>query len=336
MEYVSSASAQTTRDDLTLTQSPQALVYDQIRQHEGGWLLDILERPILVWGAQGSYKSYFAAYLALLRMHLRGHTVEINDPHLELNKNKAWRPLIDAEVKCYGSKFDYCAIAQRIEAFINRLKNADENKQWYSPIFDEITQYGLEPEIKEMASRLLLKCLSDCRKGNEAPILISHGDTLSLLGGSSGTHKARQQGLVQLNLLTISIEGKPAPLFKGELSGLPNSRGEFVSRSISIDPDWMNPDAIAQLFQVTEPVQTTAKEVTDLLPSDCLREPLKTIWVFAKQQNDWITVRQIMRKNYSVLKDANSDEIREHFNSLSNVGAGSLQFTSNGVMFKAN
>jgi hypothetical protein len=48
----------------------------------------------------------------------------------------------------------------------------------------------------------------------------------------------------------------------------------------------VQPEAIAQ-----------PKTTIELKVSDSLAEPLKIIWLFAKERKDWVTVRDIQRKS---------------------------------------
>ncbi len=62
-----------------------------IEEHEGGWIGQLMKKPVLIYGDQGSLKSYFAAFLALCRHYLRAHQiVSIADPHFHQNKDKCW------------------------------------------------------------------------------------------------------------------------------------------------------------------------------------------------------------------------------------------------------
>jgi transcriptional regulator with AAA-type ATPase domain len=62
-----------------------------IEEHEGGWIGQLMKKPVLIYGDRGSFKSYFAAFLALCRHYLRGHEIiSIADPHFHQNKDKCW------------------------------------------------------------------------------------------------------------------------------------------------------------------------------------------------------------------------------------------------------
>lgn len=224
------------------------LLWKLLERHEDGWLLDLLQCPVLIWGAQGSYKSYFAAFLALTRKVLFGHELELNDPHLELNKQEAWKALLATGIPAYGTYGDYGAIGRRIQAFYQRIKDATEDKPWYTPIFDEVSDYTLEEAVKALSQMLLRKCISSTRKQHEAPLLIAHNNTQEMTGGSTGTHKSQKEGIIELHLFSRREKGKFIPTFKGELSGLPDENGQFKILPITLDPRWMSAEFLLEVF----------------------------------------------------------------------------------------
>jgi len=126
-----------------------------IEEHEGGWIGQLMKKPILIYGDQGSYKSYFAAFLALCRYYLRGHSiVSIADPHFHQNKNKCWKYLVDLGVPGYGANFNYEEIGEQLNAMYDRFAIRTEEDNPITSIFDEVTNYGLEKGSKEPASKL--------------------------------------------------------------------------------------------------------------------------------------------------------------------------------------
>jgi hypothetical protein len=79
-------------------------------------------------------------------------------------------------------------------------------------------------------------------------------------------------------------------------------------------------------------------KVKDVLIAN-LGEPLKTIWVFAKQQGDWVTVRDIQRKDFATLKGKGSQQIHQYLGLLSDSEYGELDEegkSHSSVRFKAH
>ncbi|MBD0363206.1 MAG: hypothetical protein ICV55_10615, partial [Coleofasciculus sp. C3-bin4] len=63
---------------------------------------------------------------------------------------------------------------------------------------------------------------------------------------------------------------------------------------------------------------------TELKVSDSLGEPLKTIWLMAKERADWVTVRDIQQKSFAVLKGKSSKQIRQYVGLLADTGLGQI------------
>jgi hypothetical protein len=93
--------------------------------------------------------------------------------------------------------------------------------------------------------------------------------------------------------------------------------------------------AVASKQPVTGVESTTEKEqereaiaspepTTDLKVSDSLAEPLKTVWLFAKKKNDWITVRNIYDQKFKVLSGKKVEQIHQYLGLLADSGLGEI------------
>lgn len=224
----------------------------QLIQRDAEWLGKLLKRkPLLVVGPQGSGKTTFVKFLALLRSLFLGHEIKVSDPHAH---NNDW--LESWEI--VGGNYDYKAIDQALKGYFDRLKSSHTPT---TSIWDECTNYA-ENCQSECAEKFLKSVLADSRKSHEFPILLSHGETLSNLGGGKGgANKMKQEGLTTLKLLRKSDEmGEDRPAFKGYLSGLDYAEdGQPISYSVELNSEWMNPDYLLALFPELLP-QTEAKD----------------------------------------------------------------------------
>ena len=91
--------------------------------------------------------------------------------------------------------------------------------------------------------------------------------------------------------------------------------------------------------QRQEEVIASSEPTTNLKVSDSLTEPLKTIWLFAKEQQNWVVVRDIQRKDFAVLKGKKSEQIRHYLGLLADRGYGVIDEegkANSPVRFKAN
>jgi hypothetical protein len=78
---------------------------------------------------------------------------------------------------------------------------------------------------------------------------------------------------------------------------------------------------------------------TGLKVSDSLGEPLKTIWLMAKERTDWVTVRDIQRKDFAILKGKGSEQIHQYLGLLADSGYGEIDEegkSHSSVRFKAH
>ncbi|MEG4350223.1 hypothetical protein QUA74_10825 [Microcoleus sp. LAD1_D3] len=218
-----------------------------IEEHEGGWIAQLMHKPILIYGDMGSFKSYFAAFLALCRHYLYGHKIiSIADPHFHQNYDECWKTLVKLGVSGYGANQNFDEVGAQLNAMYDRFKVRTLKDDWLTSIFDEMTQYGFEEGTAEPASKLTRKVVGDPRKGKEAPIFIAHNDTNAAFGGGDGFSKSVNSGVIKLQLRSDS---KYQPLFKGTISGIKDEEGECIKDlPISISPYWIRPEWVYELF----------------------------------------------------------------------------------------
>jgi hypothetical protein len=83
----------------------------------------------------------------------------------------------------------------------------------------------------------------------------------------------------------------------------------------------------------------TAPDTNGLKVSDSLAEPLKSLFLFCKGRTDWVTVREIQRKDFAVLKGKGSEQIHQYLGLLSDSGYGEIDEegkSHSSVRFKAH
>lgn len=212
-------------------------LWDRLNRPEYEWLLQLLlTKPLLIWGPQGSGKSQFAQFLALQRMLFFNHRVTVSDPHSHINQ---WA------FPSFGKEYNYGEINEQLKAYYHRLKNPDHP---HTSIWDEVTQYD-ENCNSEESKRFLKSILSDVRKPPEYPILLSHGNTLTALGGGKGGVKRMQiDGLPELELRAKTDRlGNIIPAYCGILTAK-DDNGEMSQQAVIIEPDWMNADYLLRKF----------------------------------------------------------------------------------------
>jgi len=230
-------------------EAAKADLIEKLKEHEGGWLhtLVMSNKPIFLIGSQGSWKSYCSATIALARWYLKGQKlISITDPHFNKNADEAWKELIALEPECYGGAQDWEEVAQGIQMGFQRWNHRTLKHDPLTSIWDEQTNWALHDECAGLAKDFIGRCISDPRKSNEAPLIITHSFTNAGTGGGGGFSQARAEGVLQL---WLNSDNEMKPLFKGKLIGFKDEEGELIEEmKVSIPKDWFNPSAIAKMF----------------------------------------------------------------------------------------
>jgi len=304
------------------------------------WTPDLMGYPsILLYGAQGAGKTSTAAWLIRERIKA-GHQIKILDPHRSYGQ---WNGL-----ECIGDGMDYDAINDELKAFTEEIKaryKARAKTLNYNPpkltlVCDEFTQWAKKCSH---SATFFEESLTDIRKINLHVLFISHARTLTGLGGSSGLAATRDAGLLELELeAQVDPQTKKAsPKLLGWLKYPGVAMNERQRVAIT---SWMNGSMDFSGMSITSTViqqpLTTADTITQRQPeqeaiaspeptnelklSDSLGEPLKTIWLFTKERSDWVTVRDIQRKDFAILKGKNSEQIRQYLGLLADSGYGEI------------
>jgi hypothetical protein len=173
----------------------------------------------------GSYKSYFAAFLALSRHYLRGHQIiSIADPHFHQNRDECWECLVKLGVPGYAAHHDYFAVGEQLNAMYSRFAVRTLKDSPLTSIFDAMTGYAQEEGTQEPASKLTRKTVGAPRKAKESPIFIAHNHTNAAFGGGQGFSKSINTEVIHLELFWDSEQ---PPLFRGNISAIKKENGKF-------------------------------------------------------------------------------------------------------------
>lgn len=127
-------------------------------------------------------------------------------------------------------------------------------------------------------------------------------------------------------------------LSPARLALLPDLRA-FKSRKVAATTKQPVAVVEATTTQTEEEAIAQPNHTTELKISDSLGEPLKTIWLMAKERADWVTVRDIQRKDFAILKGKGSEQIRQYLGLLADSGYGEIDEegkSRSSVRFKAH
>ncbi len=290
---------------------------------------DLIAYPsILIYGAQGSGKTSFAAWLLHQRLKA-GHQLKILDPH---RKYGQWKGL-----QCVGDGMDYEAINQYLEWFTEEIKSRylmRSQKPDYDPpkltiLCDEFTSWS---DKCPNSSTFFKECLSDIRKINLHVLFVSHARTLLGLGGAKGLAATRDAGLLEIELeATINPVTKEA---SPKLQGWLKYPGQMENRErIYLTPE-MNGSMDFSEREVNDlKVNETPVVEPETEPITTIGEPLDTILTFISELGHPVTVREVQRKDFAVLRGKSSSQIRQYLGLLEDMGYVLAQESESGVRF---
>jgi hypothetical protein len=323
------------------------LLERSMKQHEGGWLISLVRTPVaLIIGRPGSGKSSFAGFVAMARelmFSVPGYCYEgvqpirstlVADPNAHLKIDSIWSRRWDIR----GSGDNFKAVEDSIREMYKAFASS-RGENWQQWIFDEMTAWSGAIADTRLLGGFLPQVTSKARASLDFIIGCSHNDTLEALGGKAGQARLKDD-MTSLYLGSRNTPNGVVPTLNGLVCGLDfDDHNRPIEQKISLQ-SWMQPNFLEAMFpEVYSPPTEITNAIVDtetLKASDALGEPLKTIWLFAKEQGDWIKTRDVQRKNFSVLKDVKSEKIRQYFGLLSDMNYGEIDESGDSVAFRAN
>jgi len=323
------------------------------------WIDNFIRQTALIWGNQGSGKSWMARYIAK-RKKDEGYRVVVLDP----DSNRA-------EWQGVESYHDFEEIADFLRWYVEELKarykafnashmseDAWRAKLWadgkaLALICEEVTTYVDLIEDKELLTQFFRLGLTKSRKQEMPLTLVSHNNTQLALGGIKGLSNLIEK-MLQLELQTVIdpetlqpvASGKGAVKLDGSNQWMPVTLPKLerkITNFAESQPTIVQQPVTTPICEpeeevIAQPKSTSDLKVSDLL-ADSLAEPLKTIWLMAKERAGWVTVRDIQRKDFAILKGKGSEQIHHYLGLLADSGYGEIDEESkshSSVRFKAH
>jgi hypothetical protein len=319
------------------------------------WIGHFISQTALIWGNQGSGKSWMARYIAKIKRD-RGYRVVVLDP--DSNRSE-WEGV--------ESYHDFEEIAEFLAWYVEELKarykafnvssmteDAWRAKLWadgkaIALICEEVTTYVDLIEDKELLTQFFRLGLTKSRKQEMPLTFVSHNNNQTALGGIKGLANLIEK-MLQLELQTDIDPDTLQPVASGKGAVKLDGSNQWVPVTLPQLEKKITNFGESQPTIVQQPVTTpstepkeeaiaTSSPTTELKVSDSLAEPLKTIWLFAKERNDWLTVRDIQRKDFAILKGKGSEQIHQYLGLLSDSGYGEIDEegkSHSSVRFKAH
>ena len=307
------------------------------------WIDNFVSQTALIWGNQGSSKSWMARYIAK-RKKDKGYRVVVLDP----DSNRA-------EWEGVESYHDFEEIADFLRWYVDELKgrykafNASSMTEdaWRTQLWaegkalalicEEVTTYVDLIEDKELLTQFFRLGLTKSRKQEMPLTFVSHNNNQTALGGIKGLANLIEK-MLQLELQTdIDPEtlqpvasGKGAVKLDGSNQWVPVTLPKLerkITNFGEVPPTVIQPINVVETTADTQPEEealTNTPDTNELKISDSLAEPLKSIWLFAKKKNDWVTAKDVYNNGMSVLKGKGVKQIRQYFGLLADSGFGDI------------
>jgi KaiC/GvpD/RAD55 family RecA-like ATPase len=312
------------------------------------WVNNFVKQTALVWGNQGSGKSWFARYLAKRKAE-QGYKVIILDPD---SNPSEWQGVAE-------SHHDWEDIASFLRWYVDELtfrysefnSSTMAEEQWRNQIWqkgeaiavicEEVTTWANIIDDQELLTKFFRLALTKSRKQEMPCTFVSHNNTQSALGNIKGLanligRMLQLQLETQVNPETLqpTASGKGLVKLDGNDEWLPVTLPRIDSKITQFASQNQPTDLAVEETENPESYPAPP-ETVELKLSDDLGEPLKTIWLFAKEQRDWIKPRDIQRRTFAALKGKTSEDIRRYLGLLNDMGYGELEESDGSVVFRA-
>lgn len=300
-----------------ITNRAKRELINRLKEECPALLRTVKSHPIRMVGKQRTGKSTMAKIVCLLRMvFLDDHQVIASTPHYEPG-NPYPNVFKVVGITPTGMR-DYDAIYREWRGLADRVYACRVNSN--TTVWDEFGLFDQVMEEDEIKS-VLTSCLRETMKFGEYPIFIVHGETAAFLPGSKGLVTVFLSGTVRVETIGELIEDEDGletikPTGKFHITWLDGSQEEGQI------PSWLTEKYL--LDMLGNPVVDRTKE-TEPEETHGLQEPLKTIYLYAKKQNNWVTVRDVQRKDFAVLKGKGAKNIRQYLGLLADSGLGEIE-----------
>lgn len=327
----------------------------RLKQECPGILRLVKSHPIRMVGKQRTGKSTMAKLICLLRMVLlEGHNVIASTPHYE--PANPYPSVFNVVGITPDGRRDYPAIEKEWQGLADRVYACRINS--ITTVWDE---FGLFDRVmdEEQITSVLKSCLRETKKFGEYPIFIVHGETAAFLPGSKGLVTVFLGGTVRVETLGELTEDEDGleevcPTGKFTITWLDNSSEngqipswltekyllELLGKPTRYTTKWLDEQAEKRRLEkerIEEKVKAIEEKELENLRQDRhkhqgeeftissgLKEPLKTIYLYAKEQNSWVTTRDVQRKDFAVLKGKPAKTIRQYLGLLADSGLGEI------------
>lgn len=279
-------------------------------------------------GATGSGKSTLGEYvLSLLREGLEVETHLINPKHIESRPDWSFPPFIKSIDGCVDG------LQQCQKLISDRLSDPNFDPTTTGKILIVVDEWDWIYAQFGKAAVNALRPLFKVGRGVGVHLLLVGQSPLATDTGLSGSDYRNMARIVLNGEAIAFLDNRQFPYDKSDY--YPTAKQYHASgKRFALVVPMVGLPFVALVPHLSKPqsafnrVQSTTmpdrQDAVELRVSDDLGEPLKTIWLFTKERDYWVTVREIQRRNFSVLKGKKSQDIHRYLGLLADSGYGEI------------
>ncbi|MDB9454654.1 hypothetical protein [Dolichospermum circinale] len=294
----------------------------------------MIHQTSLIWGNQGGGKSWLARFIIQEKFKI-GYRIIVLDPDSNRSEWQGVESYHDHESIEKMMRWYYDELIARYREFSqsNIPENEWRNRLWsqgkaITLVIEEATTYSSFIKDHEFLSNFGKYALTKSRKQEMPVLIIAHNNTQSCLFGISGLHNLVSK-MLQVECLAEINKSSFKPISTGKARIKLDSSDEWLLIDL--------PKQDNKIINFGTPIKEISQGDNDELSiSEILPDGLKSILNFAIEKQNWISIRDVLRKDFSTLKNHNSDKIRELFLILKSKGYGECRVVNSSFQFKVH
>ena len=294
----------------------------------------MIHQTSLIWGNQGGGKSWLARFIIQEKLkESTGYRVIVLDPDSNRSEWQGVESYHDHESIEKMMRWYYGELIARYKEFSqsNIPENEWREKLWsqrkaITLVIEEATTYSSFIKDHEFLSNFGKYALTKSRKQEMPVLIVAHNNTQSCLFGISGLHNLVSK-MLQVECLAEINKSSFKPIATGKARIKLDSSSEWLLVDL--------PKQDNKIINFGTPIKEIPQIDNDeLLISEILPDGLKSILKFAIKKQNWISIRDVLRKDFSTLKNVNSQKVRELFLILKSKGYGECRNVNSSFQFK--
>lgn len=294
----------------------------------------MIHQTSLIWGNQGGGKSWLARFIIQEKLKIN-YRIIVLDPDSNRSEWQGVESYHDHESIEKMMRWYYNELIARYREFSqSNIPESEWRERLWSQgkaitlVIEEATTYSSFIKDDQFLSNFGKYVLTKSRKQEMPVLIIAHNNTQSCLFGISGLHNLVSK-MLQVECLAEINKESFKPISTGKARVKLDSSDEWLLVNL--------PNQNNKIINFGTPIKEIPQGDNDELSiSEILPDGLKSILKFAIEKRNWISIRDVLRKDFSTLKNHNSDKVKELFLILKSKGYGECRVVNSSFQFKVH